>query len=149
MLWRRAIFWSVARALPQAAVACRLTSLWRTHHLTARLSNASCETQFGAGNTINLQLNDEDFYDGAALPTPLTAPAVAAAPLRLMRERYGCACLAAKAARRCVFTADITKYESADAAGCKSRDQLAYRFGVMNREVTLDGAALWRRANCQ
>ncbi|ESH41885.1 flagellar basal body P-ring protein [Salmonella enterica subsp. enterica serovar Choleraesuis str. 0006] len=59
-------------------------------------------TQFGAGNTINLQLNDEDLRWRSKLPTPSTAPAVTAAPLRLMRERYRYACPAATA-RRCVF----------------------------------------------
>nr|VUD25609.1 flagellar P-ring protein [Salmonella sp. NCTC 7297] len=59
-------------------------------------------TQFGAGNTINLQLNDEDFTMAQQITDAINRAAVMAAPLRLMRERYRYACPAATA-RRCVF----------------------------------------------
>ncbi len=70
--------------------ACRLTSLMAGASPMARLSNAYCRLSSGAGNTINLQLNDEALTMAQHHDAINRACGYGSATALSMRERYRC-----------------------------------------------------------
>ncbi len=61
MPWRRVTFWWGARAHRRAAAAVQVNQLNGGRITGGATIERELPTQFGAGNTINLQLNQDDF----------------------------------------------------------------------------------------
>ncbi len=116
----------------------------------ARLSDASLPTQFGAGSTINLQLNDEDFTMAQQITDAINRArgygSATALDARTVRVR-----VPGNSSRNCVFTADIQNMEvnvTPQDAKVVINSHVPVSV-VMNREVTLDSCCAVAQGNCQ
>ncbi len=140
MLWRRAIFWSAARA-PAGGSSVQVNQLNGGRITNGAIIERELPTQFGAGNTINLQLNDEDFTMAQQITDAINRARGYGSATALDARTVQVRVPSGTAARRCVFWRTF-KISQRDAAGCKVVINSRTGSVVMNREVTLDSCAV-------